>query len=47
METVNAVEMRDITKRFGEVVATTRCAWKCGGRILSLLGKTAAERPPL
>ena len=46
MEQKNAIELRNVTKRFGEVVANDNVNLSVRkGEILSILVKTAAERP--
>ena len=46
LETVCAIELRHITKRFGSVVANDGIDLTINyGEILSLLGETAAARP--
>jgi len=48
METVNAIELRDITKRFGEVVANDKvCLEVRRGEILSLLGENGSGKTTL
>ena len=47
LETVCAIELRNITKRFGSVVANDGINLALNrGEILSLLGENAAVRPP-
>ena len=47
LETVCAIELRNITKRFGSVVANDGINLALNrGEILSLLGRTAAVRTP-
>ena len=47
MQPVNAVELRNVTKTFGSVVANNNVSLDIRkGEILSCWEKTAAERPP-
>ena len=42
-----AIELKNITKRFGKVTANDKVSLSVRrGEILSVLGRTGAERPP-